>query len=59
LKFFKGNKFFMTGSTSAGHENPPFAPFTKGGLGGFESYWFEAGFFWLRPGRAVVSVVKF
>ena len=28
----------MTGSTPANNENPPSPPFSKGGLGGFESY---------------------
>jgi len=39
---------------------PPSPPFAKGGLGGFESYWFEAGFnFWLLLCRPLTSVVKF
>jgi len=39
---------------------PPSPPFAKGGLGGFESYWFEVEFcFWLRLCRALTSMVKF
>ena len=38
---------------------PPWPPFTKGGLGGFESYWFEIGFcFRLRLCCAVISLAN-
>jgi len=36
---------------------PPSPPFAKGGLGEFESDWFEVGFcFWLRLRRATTNV---